>query len=652
MASLRRDVRGGIARKIMMAIVAAFMALAILPHAALARDYSIRQVDIDATVESDGGVTVWESRQFDFDGSFHGVYWKIPTGSYQGKTIETSILSVGEMVGGQFVEFEQSNTGAEHTYELSEYSSYVQVKLYSSHEDEVAAFVISYRDSNLATRYDDTSELYWKFVSDGWDVESQNVTCTVHLPIPGGQEVIAGENVRAWGHGPLDASVGFDNGDVVYQVPGVGGSEFAEARIAFPAEWLSEAQSTGTNRLSTILAEEQRWADEANAKRARARIMMIVAQLVGGGVPIASFVLAATTFLRYKASHKAQFDDKYFRDVPSNDHPAVLGALLNDGDTTNECLTAALMRLTDLGYAKLELVKLRDKGLFGREKIKEDFCLTPMKWPSDSGSDNSERIDYATMKFLFNRIVPLSARYADDRDSLYFSTLEKVAKSHPERYDSCLKSWNGSVSAECARRGFFTESKSTGRALLIAAGTIDIIVASISLVAMILFDAPILSTVFLPMLGIFGGVGLIFLGVSLKPISPEAVELKAQLKALKRWLKDFTRLEEAIPQDVILWNRLLVMAVVLGVSEEVIKQLKVAAPQLLQSSAMASTYGWFYTGGPSMPTRAFSEAASTAHSVSTAALASSSSSSGGGGGGGFSGGGGGGFGGGGGGGAF
>ena len=636
----------------MMAVVATLTALAIMPHVAFAREYSIEQVDIDATVGTDGGVTVKEARQFDFDGSFHGVYWKIPTGTYEGRSIETSVLSVGEIVGGQFVEFEQSDTGAEHTYELSKYSSYVQVKLYSSHEDDVAQFVISYHDTNLATRYDDTSELYWKFVSDGWDVQSQDVTCTVHLPVPSGQEVLAGDNVRAWGHGPLDATVSFDNGDVVYQVPGVGSSEFAEARIAFPADWLSDAQSVGTSRLSTILSEEQQWADEANARRARARVMMIVAQLVGGGVPLASLVLGLLTFLRYKASHRPQFDDKYFRDVPSDDHPAVLGALLNDGSVTDECMTAALMRLTDLGYTKLELVKLKEKGLFGREKIKEDYCLTPMKWPSDSGDDNKERVDYATMKFLFSRVVPLAARYSDDRDALYFSSLEKVADSHPERYDSYLKSWNGSVNSECLRRGFFSEDRPTGRALLIGIGTIDIIVAAICLVAMILFDAPILSTIFLPMLGIFLGVGLIFLGVYLKPRSQEAIELKAQLKALRRWLKDFTRLEEAIPQDVVLWNRLLVMAVVLGVSEEVISQLKMAAPQLLQSSAMASTYGWFYGGGPSMPMRSFSDAASKAHSVSTAALASSSDSSGGGGGGGFSGGGGGGFGGGGGGGAF
>lgn len=96
------------------------------------------------------------------------------------------------------------------------------------------------------------------------------------------------------------------------------------------------------------------------------------------------------------------------------------------------------------------------------------------------------------------------------------------------------------------------------------------------------------------------------------------------------------------------------MAVVLGVADEVIEQLKVAAPQVLEDPYVRPVYGWYYYGGPrsSAPLHSFTDNVSTAHRVSTAALAASSSSSGSGGGGGFSGGGGGGFGGGGGGGAF
>jgi uncharacterized membrane protein len=94
------------------------------------------------------------------------------------------------------------------------------------------------------------------------------------------------------------------------------------------------------------------------------------------------------------------------------------------------------------------------------------------------------------------------------------------------------------------------------------------------------------------------------------------------------------------------------MAVVLGVADEVIKQLKMIAPEMLESSAMAPTYGWYYVGPHGRPYESFNSSYESAHHVSSAALAASESSSGGGGGGGFSGGGGGGFGGGGGGRAF
>ena len=640
------------ATRLLWVLAASLLVLAFVPQTALARDYSIDRVDIDATVGSDGSLSVKELREFDFDGSFRGVYWDIPTGSYQGRSVDTSILSVGEIVDGRYIEFLQSDSGLDHTYEIREYYSYVEVKLYSSHENESAQFAIAYRDSNLATRYDDTSELYWKFVSDGWDVESQNVSCVIHLPVPSGEEVVPGENVRAWGHGPLDANVGFSNGDVTYFAPGVGTSEFAEARITFPAEWLPEVASAGYAQLDDILAEEQQWADEANARRERSRRIIGTTARIGGIIPCASGVFAIVRYRRYRNLHKAQFDDKYFRDLPSDDHPAVLGALLNNGNVSNECLTASLMRLTDQGNASLELVKYKEKGLFGKEKISEDYCLTPLEFPSDGERATARHIDYETMCFAFRRLMPLSKKCEGSGDELYFGSLEKVAKKYPEQYDRYRKDWEREVEAACKQRGFFKDDNNTSGTPVVIAGIVDILVAVITFFALVYMEAPFGYSLLLFILTLTIGIALTTLGASFENRSREAIELTAKLNALKRWLKDFTRLEEAIPQDVVLWNRLLVMAVVLGVADEVIKQLKMVAPELLASTALSSTYGWYYAGGPSAPMRSFTKAAASAHSVSAAKLASSSSSSGGGGGGGFSSGGGGGFGGGGGGGAF
>ena len=341
----------------LLAVTLALVASFALGARAYAKSYTIDQVDIDATVSSDGSVAISEQRLFDFDGSFNGVYWKIPAGTYQGRDIVPVVGEVGIVTNGQFQPFEQSSSGADGTFEVTNHGNYVQVKIYSRHTDERARFAINYTDAGLATRYQDTSELYWKFVSDGWDVESKKVTCLVHLPVPVGASVKAGENVRAWGHGPLDANVGFMEYGVKYNVPGVGTEEFAEARIAFPSEWLSDATPVAQNHLDTILGEEQKWADEANAKRDAAR--MLNYGIGGAGVLLAvvSAIFAATRRRKYKQSHKPQFDDKYFRDVPTNDHPAILGALYHNGEPTTEDMTASLMRLTDIGAMKLDLVK-------------------------------------------------------------------------------------------------------------------------------------------------------------------------------------------------------------------------------------------------------------------------------------------------------
>lgn len=107
-----------------------------------------------------------------------------------------------------------------------------------------------------------------------WKEASDNVTMTLALPVPQGTEVVPGENVRAWGHGPLDGKVTVNaDGTVTYAVPHVAAGQFAEARVAFPVKWLtnlspeSAALHQGENRLDTVLKEEKDWSDQANRTR-------------------------------------------------------------------------------------------------------------------------------------------------------------------------------------------------------------------------------------------------------------------------------------------------------------------------------------------------------------------------------------------------
>ena len=647
-------------QRIALVVAVAVCGFVMMVTPAFAREYSIDKVDIDATIDTDGSLTVVEMRTFDFDGHFNGVYWDIAKGEYEGRDIEVDVLAAGIMEGDSFTPFKKSDSEDNNTYSVTERSSYVELKIFSAHDDEEARFVIKYRLTNAVGRYADVAELYWKFVSDGWDVESQNVTCVVHLPVPEGESVVPEKNVRAWGHGPLDAEVAFDGDDVVYTVPGVGTSEFAEARITFPEEWASDTPLIYEEVLDEVLSEEMAWAEEANELREQAIQQQRTLNTVGTGGFVAGLAgaIGAVAFAfskkkTYKETHKPQFDDEYFRDVPTGDHPAVLGTLANDATMPDEALTAALMRLTDQGIIKLEKRTFtKDRFLLGDTQY-EDYCIIlnqqdyivePIR---GKVAQQAHTIDVKAYDFL----GWLARKDGGDPLELQFSSIKRTAKKNAEKYQKRYDEFKDKVEETYERR--FSSDEPTGSAPV---GVVSVIAFLLGCGLIFLAMMWEISTL-LPYIGggalIVAGIICGFTAVGFDKLNAEGIEVRAKLEALKRWFEDFTRLKEAVPHDVILWNRLLVMAVALGVSEEVIKQLKIVAPEILNDPYMHSMYYWYFMDSRlGTPASAFAGAMQEAHSVSQAALSESSFSSGGGGGGGFSGGGGGGFGGGGGGGAF
>lgn len=111
--------------------------------------YSIDRVDIDATLNADSSLQVRETRKFDFGGSFHGVYWKIPEGTYEGREVEASVTGCGIVnPDGTLSEFKKTDSGDDGTYRLSRRDGYQQVKLYSPQEDTTVNFYVTftYRD--------------------------------------------------------------------------------------------------------------------------------------------------------------------------------------------------------------------------------------------------------------------------------------------------------------------------------------------------------------------------------------------------------------------------------------------------------------------------------------------------------------------------
>lgn len=616
------------------------LALLLLPAAAHADGYSMTQTYISATVEADGSLTVVEGRQFDFDDDINGVFWEINTGSnQQGGTAGVDVLSVEEE-DTAFNKVDSANKGDSGVYTVEQAGDGVRIKVFSPHESgDSAIYYVSYTMTGAVMNWADTAELYWKFVGDGWSADSDDVEMEVRFAnAAAGTAAVKGDNFRAWGHGPLtgDVSLDADEPMVTYTIPCVHQGEFAEARIAFPSDWVPQLAASGEERMSTILSEEKEWADEANARRAHAR-MIANALAVLSVVAAVAFTGTIVMLKLRKRKPKPLFQDEYFRDVPSADHPAVLSALMSWNEVPDQAYIATLMKLTDDRVIKLEeATETKKKGLLRREKEEQTYriTVTDEAWKAAK----KDGIDRDVLKVFFAGVKP-------DKDgvrSRTFSELEEYASERATSVGDKLEDYQNTVKGKLADSEYVA---SDGIVAMVFCLVLGILIAFVPVGSIFFTDgaqANITAAVIsVPIVLVGIGVGLTF-----RRFTPEGAEVAARCKALKHWLEDFTRLKEAIPSDLILWNKLLVMGVALGVSKEVLRQLAEAVPADLRNSDdfydHYPCYWWYYHHyGNESPLDSFNDV----YHETIRELASSSDSSSGGSGGGFSGGGGGGVGG-------
>lgn len=616
------------------------LALLLLPAAAHADGYSMTQTYIGATVEADGSLTVVEGRQFDFDDDINGVYWDINTGTnQQGGTADVEVLSVEED-DAAFSRVDYANKGDSGVYTVEQSDGSVRIKVFSPHEsDDSAIYYVSYTMTGAVMNWADTAELYWKFVGDGWSANSDDVEMEVYFADGAiGTPASKGDNFRAWGHGPLtgDVSIDADEPMVTYTIPCVHEGEFAEARIAFPSDWVPGLSASSEERMPTILSEEKTWAEEANARRARAR--MIANTLAAVSVVAAVTFTGVIVVLKLRRRKpKPLFQDEYFRDVPSADHPAVLAALMSWNDVPDQAYIATLMKLTDDRVIKLEeATETKKKGLLRREKEERTYriTVTDEAWKAAK----KDGIDRDVLKVFFAGVKP-------DKDgvrSRTFSELEEYASERTESVGDKLEDYQSTVKGKLEEREFIA---SDGTIAMVAGLVLGIIII-FGILGSLFYTDFADANVGAAMVSIPVTIVGLVLSCTFRRYTPEGAEVAARCKALKHWLEDFTRLKEAVPGDLVLWNKLLVMGVALGVSKEVLRQLAEAVPpEVREADGFYDNYPcywWYYHHyGTESPLDSFNDV----YHETIRDLASSSDSSSGGGGGGFSGGGGGGVGG-------
>lgn len=644
-----RSTRFRTARPLIALAAACLIALCVLvcaPTSAQAKSYTMPEVSIDATVMPNGDMHVVEKRHFSFDGSFTCVWWNFEASDvaqtdrhgYTINSVKLATYNEGEESSTkpktlQSVPFQTSwrDEGGPGTtswsYDKQQTSLYVFFDVY----DQDMTATIDYTVKQAAIAYQDVGEIYWKYVASEWGVDSENVTCVIHPPVPVGTKITAGENLRAWGHGPLDGTVDITSaGDVVYKVGKVSSGNYGEARVVFPVEWLTELSSQAKIAhgdelgLNTILDEEAHWADEANARRI-ASMALIVLFIV---LSLALVVFSIVMFVRHGRDPKPIFQEKYWRDVPDkNLHPAVVGRCWRYRKEEPNDLTATLMHLSAIGAIAINKGFYEVKTMFGRTKQIDEPYLTRIPAVADTLTDE---LDREAMRIVFDEV-------AGGADSLWMSQIKKYGEDNPEDFTAEVSSWQGKLTSRLNQADIFDAKGQKRTAILIVTAVFYFIIVTVFCIFNDLW--------FLMIPAIPTSIALLVIAHFMDSRTRKGAELQAHCEALRNWLRDFTRLDEQPPAGVKVWGEFMVYAYLFGIADEVLKQLKITMPELFEEDAMTAggfSYMPFYWCDTSMMTSDFSAANLFSSTVSESFSTMSDSS---GGGGGFSVGGGGGFGG-------
>ncbi|HRY13624.1 MAG TPA: DUF2207 domain-containing protein [Syntrophomonadaceae bacterium] len=600
------------------------LALAMDPGVAQARSLSMQQVVIDAQVLPDASMRVTERLTIKFSGQWNGFYIKIPQG-------DTPIVEAAVQEKGKAYTF---NPGTEYgppgTYLVKNEGSQFTVDWSISARDEVRTFDVSYRVLNAVKVHQDVAELYRKFIGEANGNQIGSVQVNLKLPA-GAEKYKQGEDIRIWGHGPLNGEVEFAGADrVVWKVQDLSPYTFVEGRVVMPTALFPaapKAAQTGRTALAPILTEEEGWAKKANKERLQARGELAGGAAIIGGTLFGLLVL----WRRFGRRHPTTFDGDYYRDLPASYSPAELSVLWNYKKMQAQDLTATILDLARRRFIRLDQENVEVRRLLGSKEV-TTYRITFLPPPDPAAARRSQ--DAVLQPHERQLLDFLRDEVGEGRESLYLTDIERFSKQKATQFYGFWKEWTSGLITRGEGSGFFDTSGNM--TLLTVLGGVGLFglggfLARQSVVAGISI--------------IIAGALLLFIPLLFKRRSATGQEDYVRWQAFKRFLEHFSEMQRHEIPSLIIWEHYLVYAVTLGVAKEVIKQLEVVFPNL-QDGDYRFGYGWMTYGSYNGMNNLYGSFDSIGDSIqrafTTAEKAVSKSSSGSGGGGGFSGGGGGG----------
>lgn len=614
-------------KKITISVIFAFLLL-LASQVYAASDFELERLDFEATLNSDGSMDVIETWQVHIDGETNTLFktFEIDFSKYS----EITNVKVFEIDNDDKKEFAQSYTWKNHVdtdcFHALEYDGEFEIAWGVNKSSGNYVYSIEYTVKDIVNVYSDCAELYWQFIGEDFEEHIDEVTGTIYLP----NKVELLDNLRVWGHGELNGEIlREDEQTVKFNMSPFYSGTFLEIRVAIlePEMFAGAIKISNNDMLQNIIDEETAWAEEANARRERARrnvmILFWVATIGSCVIGVTFIPFIIKNFKKIKETQKIEPTQKldYFREIPNEESsPSEVGFLYYYGKSSLSMVMPKVLSSTMLDLSLKKYIEFEVN-----DKLPKNEQVTVIIKEGNKELKESERIIYDLFKTIAKEDGKFNMKefekYAKKNNTTFLNKLNKIEKvvqkeqEEAKNYDKKMKekhdNWIG-----------------IGVTVLTILTFVAFFVSiSISFIPVIILTIPavIYAMTCFTIAGKFNG------------LTQKGIDEQEKWEGLKKYMEDFSMLKDREVPELVLWEKYLVYATLFGNAEKVLKQLKVVYPEFSNDDYMRNTT-YFYLIAHTDFNKSFVNSVNT--SMQNAYM-SSVSSSGGGYGGGFSGGGGG-----------
>ena len=539
------------------------------------RSYTIDRAFVDLTIGSDGLLHVNERYDYSFDGKFNGVYRDIPL--KPGESIKNIEISAD----GAYPVLVQSDEGGYKHLKIYLYSDAAHTK---GIRDCNVNIYISYDMVNVVTLFNDVGGLQYKLWGDEWDVGVGEVYVNVNLPGKTGNEYFLNPQ-------EFNATSTLKGDTITAETYSIPEGDFYELLVLMPLSDFNDAtyaKHVNQNGRDMIMKNLE---DSVNGRN-----FWNTTYVVLGLLSILSPIVAVFTYLRYGREPKVDYDGIYERELPTNDPPEVINALVEDrtdlGTPTMKGFEASIMNIIDKKVFRLS----------PQENVDFDTRDLILTFDQDKKSELSE-----SEKIVFNTLEHFA-----NNNTLNLSMLNGQLSTEYEAkwFMSQLEMWEKNVENQINLEEYFDGTGSSMISFISVAGLVFGVI-----IAILGFTTELGNGVY----ALAGGIFLIIFSIAIMRLDEDIFGrwtesgrvFYLKWRNFKKFLKDNSLIKEHPPESIVVWKKYLIYGAALGVADKVYDAMKLQAPNYVDYDD--DLFYYHYYGGYGLMYSAFRTGQTTAN---------------------------------------